>query len=350
MKNTLWLQDSISAIKQIQKNSVSLVYLDPPFFTERSHESNSFDGNRISFSDIWKKGINEYLDFMKNIFTNSLQVLKKDGSIFVHCDWHASHYLKIELDKVFGYHNFRNEIIWKRHNSQNNAKQGTKLFGRMHDTIFVYSKTREYTWNQIYQPYSEDYVRRVYSKKDKNGELYALGDLSGPGGSSKGNPYFEFLGKKQYWRYNKQKIQQLYKEGEIIQTSPNTSPKIKRYLKNMKGVPLSDMWADITTDQTSRKKSVFYPTQKPLELLKRIIHCSTNIGDVVLDPFCGGGTSLISAHQTNRKWIGIDSNPKAIETVKNRFKEFGINDSEYQILNQDMKIPPFQVNEFLIKI
>jgi len=318
-------------MQNFEKDSIDLIYLDPPFFTKRSHESLSYDGKRINFDDVWKNGLSEYLDFMKQIFQESLRLLKKSGSIFVHCDWHAVHYLKIELDKIFGYHNFRNEIIWKRHNSQNNSKQGTKLFGRMHDTILVYSKSKDYYWEQPYMNYSDEYISCTYKwTEEKTGRKYALGDLSGPGGSSKGNPYFKFMGFTQYWRYNKDKMKQLLKNGEIVQTKKGTLPKLKRYLDEMKGVPINDIWNDISSEQTTKRNSVCYPTQKPLSLLQRIIECSTPKNGLVLDVFCGSGTTLVCAEKLGRKWIGIDINPVAIQTSKQRLKEIA---AEYELMS-----------------
>lgn len=328
--NTLIEGNCIDATKSLPSESVDLFYLDPPFFSNRIHESNSNRQNRIVFHDLWNNEINKYLDFMNDVFIQSHRLLKNTGLMFVHCDWHAGHYLKIELDKIFGYRNFRNEIIWKRHNSQNNVKQGAKIFGRMHDTILVYVKSSNYKWNQIYTRYSKEYLDRTYNKTDEEGRRYALGDLSGPGGSAKGNPHYEFLGFKRYWRYNKTKMNQLLKDGIIVQ-SKSGMPKLKRYLNEMKGVPLSDIWIDIPTDQTIAKNKVQYPTQKPIQLLERIIMCATNESDLVVDPFCGSGTTLLAASKLNRNWIGIDINSKSIKVATQRLKEHGIEEFQYTL-------------------
>lgn len=343
MNNTLYEGNSINVMKMMPNCLVDMIYLDPPFFTNRTHETHTSRG-RISFEDIWKNGIDEYLDFMRDVFRESLRILDKHGTLFLHCDWHAVHYLKVELDKIFGYHNFRNEIIWTRHNSQNNSKQGAKIFGRMHDTILFYSKSSDYTWNQPYEKYSKEYMAKAYRNVDKDtGERYALGDLSGPGGASKGNPYFEFMGFKRYWRYNKEKMNELWKEGNIVQTKPGTIPKLKRYLKDMKGIPLNDVWTDIQNDQTKRNDIVVYPTQKSLELLDRIIQCATNPGDLVLDAFCGSGSTLIAAQKTKRKWIGIDVNPQVIVATKLRLKQNGISESEFHVMhNADLSLKQSQ--------
>ena len=326
LNNILYEGNSSNILADLEKNSVDLIYLDPPFFTNRKFEILNSKKKKISFSDNWEYDINKYLDFMNGIFNHSFRLLRKTGMLFLHCDYHASHYLKIELDKTFGVRNFRNEIIWKRHNSQNNSKQGSKNFSRIHDTIFVYSKNSDHTWNHLYNDYSKNYIDKTYNRIDeKTGERYALGDLSGPGGSAKGNPYFEFKGFKRYWRYNKEKMNLLFKAGKIIQTNPETVPKIKRYLKNMNGIQMNDIWTDIPNEQTTNKKSIKYPTQKPQKLLDRIIRCSTKEGDIVLDPFCGSGTTLLTSSNLNRNWLGVDQNPESILVTKLRLKQSKIN-------------------------
>ena len=325
LKNILYQGDSSDILEHLEENSIDLIYLDPPFFTNREFEISNSKNKIISFSDNWENDINKYLDFMNGILNHSFRLLKKTGLIFLHCDYHASHYLKVELDKTFGVKNFRNEIIWKRHNSQNNAKQGSKNFSRIHDTIFIYSKHSDYTWNHLYDDYSKNYVEKTYHRIDeKTGEHYALGDLSGPGGATKGNPYFEFKGFKKYWRYNEKKMNRLFNQGKIIQTTPKTVPKIKRYLKDMKGVQMNDIWTDIPNEQITNKKSLKYPTQKPEKLLERIINCSTKEGDIVLDPFCGSGTTLISATNLKRNWIGIDKNAQALKITSVRLHEHDV--------------------------
>ena len=321
MRNSLYHGDCKEIFSSLKSNSVNLIYLDPPFFTNREFEICDNGNNHLYFKDLWENDINKYLDFMNDILNQSIRVLKKTGLVFLHCDYHASHYLKIEMDKTFGLKNFRNEIIWKRHNSQNNAKQGSKIFGRTHDTILIYSKTNNYFWNHQFSEYSETYLKKTYNKVDSDtGERYALGDLSGPGGSSKGNPFFEFLGFKKYWRYNEEKMNQLLAKNKIVQTTPNTVPKFKRYLKDMNGVQLNDIWTDIPNAQTSNRKEIVYPTQKPLKLLDRIINTASKKDDLVLDPFCGSGTSLISAELQGRNWIGMDKSIDAIQASISRLK------------------------------
>lgn len=314
--------DTLSNLKRISENSIDLIYLDPPFYANRVFQKKNFEGETTSFDDRWIGGLPEYLDLMSNVISQCHKVLKESGSVYVHCDWHASHYLKIELDKIFGYENFRNEIIWKRHNSHNDTKQGARIMGRIHDTILFYSKGKNPTWNPIYQKYSDEYVKKAYRHLEKEtGRYYAHGDLGGPGGAAKGDPYYTFLGITRHWRYSKKRMNDLYSEGKIVQTKPENMPLLKRYFDEMKGIQLQDMWDDIKPVQFTKNELARYPTQKPIKLLERIISLSTNEKDVVLDPFCGSGTTLVAAQNLGRRWIGIDKNPDACEISKKRLLE-----------------------------
>ena len=298
-------------LKKIPDNHVQLVYLDPPFFTER---------NFNSFTDKWRN-LEQYLNFMTDILKESRRVLDKTGSLYLHCDLHASHYLKVELDKIFGRKHFRNEIIWKRHNAHSDTKQGAKMFGRIHDTIFHYSKTDKFTWNPMYEPYPEEYIEKYYRHiEPETGRRYALGDVSGPGGEAKGNPRYSFLGVTRYYRFSKKNMKQMYQDGKIVQRTKGTVPLQKRYLDEMPGIMLQDLWNDIKSVQVSKKEDVGYSTQKPLKLLERIIQISTNEKDIVLDPMCGSGTTLVASQNLERKYIGIDSNKVACQIARKRIK------------------------------
>jgi len=317
--NQVFCADSAKFLKKIPDEYVTLVYLDPPFFSNRNYEMIGKDGNSNSFTDKWNSNLDDYLEFMRNILKECHRVLNKNGSLYLHCDWHASHYLKIELDKIFGYNNFRNEIIWKRHNAHNDTKQGSKMFGRIHDVILFYSKTKDYIWNPIYAPYPQEYIDKYYKHVEpETGRCYAHGDLSGPGGRSKGNPRFKFLGVTRYWRFSKEKMNQLYKEGIIIQTRKGNVPIMKRYLDEMPGIMLQDVWDDIKSAQVTKNELVDYPTQKPVRLLERIIEISTNEKDIVLDPMCGSGSMLVAAKNLGRKFIGNDINFNACKITRSR--------------------------------
>ena len=310
--NSIVYGKSEKKIRKISDNQVDLIYLDPPFFTDRKF--NSFD-------DKWKS-LDDYLSFMNEIIVQSHRVLKNTGSIYLHCDMHASHYLKIELDKVFGRKNFRNEIIWKRHNAHNDTKQGSKMFGRIHDTIFHYSKSNNFTWNPIYEPYPEEYIEKYYNHiEPETGRRFALGDVSGPGGASKGNPRYSFLGVTRYYRFSKKRMERMYKEGRIVQKTKGTVPLQKRYLDEMPGIMLQDVWDDIKSVQITKNEDTGYSTQKPLKLLERIIQVSSNEKDLVLDAMCGSGTTLVASHNLDRKFIGIDANKEACQIARKRIKE-----------------------------
>jgi len=314
--------DSQKTLAKLDSESVDLCYLDPPFFAERVFEAKGKHGKINSFSDKWSRDLDSYLDSMIQVVQECHRVLRETGSLYLQCDWHASHYLKVELDKIFGRKNFRNEIVWRRHNVHNNTRHGTKSFGRVHDIILFYSKSKNYTWNPIYQPYSEEYVKKTYRYVEtETGRRYAVGDLNGPGGRSKGNPRYKLLGFTRYWRYCETSMKRLQKENRIYQGKLGNVPMLKRYLDEMPGIILQDVWDDVKSAQVTEKEGVGYPTQKPERLLERIIQISSNEKDVVLDAMCGSGTALVASQNLNRNFIGIDSNKQACKIAKNRISK-----------------------------
>jgi hypothetical protein len=179
---------------------------------------------------------------------------------------------------------------------------------RIHESIFLYTKTDSYVWNVQYTPYDEDYLESAYRNQDSNGRRYTLSDITAPGGgkASKGNPHYEFLGVTRYWRFSKETMQNLYKEGRIVQTSSGAVPRQKRYLDEMPGVPLQDLWLDIRPVQGQSAETVGYATQKPETLLDRIINLSSNEAELVLDCFVGSGTTSVVAEKRKRRWIACD--------------------------------------------
>ena len=243
-----------------------------------------------------------YLVMMPPRLVELRRVLKPTGSLYLHCDPTAGHYLKILLDTVFGKRNFRNEIVWKRSRAHSDSRQGSKHHGRIHDSILFYARTANPTWNQLYGPYDQEYVDTFYSNVEpETGRRFQYGDLTGPGGAAKGNPQYEFLGVTRYWRYSKEKMDQLHREGRIAFRPSGTVPRLKRYLDAAQGVPLQSVWTDIRPLINFGNESLGYATQKPLALLERIIQASSNEGDVVLDPFCGCGTAVAAAEKLKRK-------------------------------------------------
>jgi DNA modification methylase len=247
------------------------------------------------------------------------RVLKGTGSLYLHCDPTASHYLKVMLDAIFGPTNFRNEIVWKRTSAHNDSKR----FGRVHDVILCYAKSDKATVDVPRKPLDPEYVAKVYTQVDANGRRFRLDNISAPGGRG---PIYEWGGKTQPWRFTKEKMEALYAEGRI-HLYPDGRAKINayvRYLDENEGVPVQDWWDDIGVIPAPSKERLGYPTQKPLALLERIIAASSNVGDVVLDPFCGCGTAIDAAQKLGRRWIGIDVTELAIDVIRERLtKQFG---------------------------
>jgi len=323
--NSVYLADCLHAVSSMPASSVDLVYMDPPFCSDRVYTSIRKEfGGFLSFNDQWEGGVTDYLSWMKERIIACRRVLKKSGSIFLHCDPHSSHYLKVAMDQIFGINNFRNEIIWKRQSGHNDAKQGSRHFGRIHDVILFYSRTSEPKWHSQYTPYPENYMKKVYRFVEPGtSRRYALGDLGGIGGREKSCPRYRFRGFTKYWRYNKRSMERLLRQGRIVQTNSRTQPKLKRYLDEMQGMECQDVWDNI--HPVGNGERVNYPTQKPLKLIERIIRSSTDAGDVVLDPFCGSGSSAVASHNLSRNWIAIDSSFSACRMVRKRLQAFGVN-------------------------
>ena len=329
VKNLLICGDNLKALDDLIKQGikVDLIYLDPPFFSNRHYEVVWGDEAEVrSFKDRWAGGIHVYIEWMRERIVKMYDVLKGTGSFYLHCDWHASHYLKVMLDDVFGYRNFRNEIIWKRSHSRSSI---SKIFRRAHDVILLYTKGNDYIFNMQYRELSEA-SRRIYSKKDAIG-LYRLvpllvsGRRSGETGKSWRGIDPNKRGKEGlHWVTLHKHLEEYDKKGLVVwPKKPGGAPNLKYYLKDNLGVPANDIWDDIPIIQSSSSESMGYPTQKPESLLGRIIKTSSNKTSIILDPFCGCGTAMIEAHKQGRKWIGIDISPTAIILVEKRLGKVG---------------------------
>ena len=365
MSNTLYFGDNLPILRDyIPDESVDLVYLDPPFnsnasynvlFKEQSGEASS--AQIQAFTDTWEWTLEAERTFRQEVVENPRtprsvvemvsafrqfigsntmmaylvmmaprlvelhRVLKPTGSIYLHCDPTASHYLKVLMDAVFGKEYFRTEISWKRTSAHSDTKQGRRQHGRIHDILLFYSKSDEWQWNPVYVPYDASYVETFYKfVEPETGRRYRLDNLTGPGGAAKGNPEYEVMGVRRHWRYSRGRMDALIREGRIVQRRPGAVPAYKRYLDEMPGVPLQDFWSDIGPIASQASERLGYPTQKPQALLERIIQSSSNPGDVVLDPFCGCGTAIAAAHKLDRSWIGIDVTHLAVALMKNRLK------------------------------
>jgi DNA modification methylase len=242
------------------------------------------------------------------------RVLKPTGSLYLHCDPTASHYLKIVLDAVFGHASFRNEIIWKRSSPKSHISRN---FPTCTDTILRYTKTENYVYHQLYEKHDPDYVESAYRYQDENGP-YRLLPLLNPN-DHRPNLTYEFLGVTRVWRWTKERMQKAYEDGIVVQVKPGAVPQYKKYLSDSKGKTVTNCWTDVA--QAAGKESLGYPAQKPLALLERIIHASSNEGDVVLDPFCGCGTAVHAAQKLGRQWVGIDITHLAVSLIEKRLKD-----------------------------
>ena len=348
---TVWTGDNLGILRGLNSETVDLIYLDPPFNSNRTYAAPiGSQAAGAAFKDTWTlsdldvawlgliadehpalykvieatalahgKGMQSYLTMMAVRLLEMHRVLKPTGSLYLHCDPTASHYLKSMMDSIFGSAAFRSEIIWKRSSAHSDARQGRRQYGRIHDILLFYTRSDSWTWNLIHTPYDKDYIDQFYRRIEPETERrYRLGDLTGPGGAAKGNPQYEVMGVTRYWRYSEERMAELIAAGRVVQSRPGAVPAYKRYLDEMLGVPLQDMWADIRPIGSRARERVGYPTQKPLALLERIIAASSNPGDVVLDPFCGCATACVAAEKLDRHWVGIDLSPKAAELVLQR--------------------------------
>lgn len=361
--NTLFYGDNLAILREyIADESVDLVYLDPPFNSSRNYnvlfkdESGKYSESQIkAFEDTWHWdraaeetyqhlvtdsperiatmigalrgfiGASEmmaYLVMMTARLIELHRVLKPTGSLYLHCDPSASHYLKIILDTIFNPLNFRSEIIWKRTSAHNSAKR----YGPVHDVIFFYSKTDRYTWNNSYQPYDQEYIETFFDQKDADGKRWKRTDLTGDGtrNGETGKPWrgIDVTAKGRHWAVIPSTLEQLDANGRIHWPKKEGGmPRLKQYPEDLPGVPLQDVWTDIKPMHNLSAERLGYPTQKPLTLLERIISASSNPGDVVLDPFCGCGTTIAAAQTLGRMWIGIDITHLSIALQKYRLEQ-----------------------------
>jgi len=314
----IYCGDNLDQLKKFPDGCVDLIYIDPPFNSNRNYEV--FWGEtkeKRSFEDR-HASTQAYIDFMRPRCVELHRVLKKTGSFYYHCDWHASHYVKIMLDQIFGENQFQTEVVWRRTNAKGLA---FRSFPNDHDTIFYYTKSNDYTFNRQYLPHDEKYIKGFYKYVEpETGRQYQLADLTNPN-KDRPNLTYEFLGIKRVWRWTKERMKEAYDKGLIVQSSSDSVPRLKRYLDEQEGMPVDSIWADIPPIQSQSEERLGYPTQKPLALLDRIIKASSNPNDIVLDAFCGCGTALVAAENLGRQWIGIDVSPTACNVMAKRLRD-----------------------------
>lgn len=396
-ENVLYYGDNLDILRRyIKDETVDLIYLDPPFKSEQDYNVlfAEHNGSRAAaqiraFEDTWRwdqaaarayqeivetgparvsqvmQGFHTFLDgtdmmaylaMMAPRLVELQRVLKPAGTIYLHCDPTASHYLKMLMDAVFSPVNFRNEIVWKR----TSAHSGAKRWGPVHDNILMYSKTDSYCWNLIYQKYSADYLEQFYRFADESGR-YRIGDLTGAGvrtGDS-GQPWQginptesgrhwavpnkivqRLLGKKDVTQLSVQeKLDILDANGLIYWPPKGKIPQLKRYLDEEVGVAAVDVITDIKPIAAFAKERLGYPTQKPEALLERIMKASSNESDLVLDPFCGCGTAVVVAHRLKRRWIGIDITHLAVALMRHRLKDAFGSEVKYRVIGEPVSLP-----------
>lgn len=318
---------------------VDLIYIDPPFatgadfsFTATIPDDPTIDGDQSStfmkqpsmieqkaYRDTWGRGLDGYLQWFYETLSHLGELLTPSGSIYVHVGTQVSHHVKLICDEVFGSEQFVNDITWKRSHAHGDTGQGAVHYGRVTESILFYSMNNDSTWNPQYERYTDRTIERDYRYVDNiTGERYRLMPVDGPGGATKGNPYYEFLGVKGYWRYSHETMTKLYAEGEIVLSSTGKSLSRKRYLRDAKGTPVTDLWDTVNRISPTSAERLNYPTQKPEALLERVIQASSNEGDLVLDCFAGSGTTAAVAEKLNRRWIAADLGRFSIHTTRKR--------------------------------
>ena len=385
LNRNLFIADNLNLLRRLDNETIDLICIDPPFaknqtFTgslkppltdaERQLERETLAAwgihtpadaanagiewpdsqNNAKFQDIWRwendvhedwigrieddhpalaavieatrhahsEGMAAYLVYMAIRIIEMEQVLKSTGSIYLHCDSTASRYLATLMDTVFGRDNFGNEIIWQRNESKGLA---SRRLPRNHDIILRVTKSSHSIWNPPYIPHNLEEAQKQYTHKDQDGRLYQLTSLTNPN-YNRPNLAYEFLGVTRVWRWTKERMQEAYDAGQIVQTRLGTVPRFKRYLDEQKGIPVDDIWTDIKPLQAKSAERTGYPTQKPVALAERIILASSNPGDMVLDCFAGCAYVPVAAERNGRQWIACDISPRALTVLRRQFAKF----------------------------
>ncbi len=323
----LYCDDNLERLSVLPSESVDLIYLDPPFFSNKIYEVIWGDEAEVrSFEDRWEGGIQVYINWMRDRMMEMHRVLKPTGSLYLHCDPNASHYLKVMMDGVFGMSNFKNEVVWGRSNTRSSIG---RIYRRAHDVILFYTKSRSHTFNLQYKELSEASLD-LYKNVDERGQYQAVPLLvSGRRRGETGKPWRGIDPNERgqsgmHWITTPDKLEDYERQGLVVWPQKQGGvPRLKYYLDESPGVPLNDVWYDINFISSSSNEALGYPTQKPLALLERIITASSSPDDVVLDPFCGCGTSIAAAYGLNRRWVGIDISPTAVNIMKRRVQKMG---------------------------
>ncbi len=383
--NALYYGDNLDILRRyVPDESVDLVYLDPPFNSNadynvifRDESGRSSDAQLLAFEDTWHwgPGVESVYAFLTNtslhrgrvaepvasiigalrqgLGTNQMtaylvemtvrlvelhRVLKPTGSLYLHCDPTASHYLKLVLDAIFGPNRFRNELIWRRTTAHSSAKK----YAPVHDTLLYYSASDQHVWNEPRTDYDQAYLDKYYRFDDGDGRLYWRADITGSGvrhGSS-GQAWRGIdpttIGR--HWTVPYEDLDRLDAEGRLYWPPRGVMPQFKRYREDLRGRAVTDVWDDIDRINPVGRERLGYPTQKPLALLERIIKTSSNPGDLVLDPFCGCGTAVVAAQKLDRRWVGIDITHLSIAVMRARLRDSFPELGEVKVIGQPNEV------------
>ena len=357
VNRTLWTGDNLDILRGLNSESIDLIYLDPPFNSNQDYAAPvGSKAAGAAFKDAWTlsdldvawmgliadekpalahtlnaagyshgKGMQSYLTMMAVRLLEMRRVLKDTGSIYLHCDPTASHYLKQLMDSIFGARNFRNEVTWKRRYGTFSTVHSSNKFGVVTDTILFYAKTIETQFHPQFSmddPQYQGYIAEKFRHVDESGRRYRIDNLANP--AYRPNLIYEYKGyspPKNGWAISKEKMEQWDSEGRLHFPKSSTGRiQRKRFLDELKGKPVQNLWDDIRMVSAHARERTGFPTQKPVALLERIIQASSKPGDVVLDPFCGCATACVAAENLGRAWLGIDLSPKATELVNVRLQ------------------------------
>ena len=382
---TIFENDNLHVLRSLDPDSIDLIYLDPPFNSNRTFAASvGTEAAGAAFKDFWTlddldnpshgelaarepelyhaisaaefshgKSMKAYLIMMSIRMLEMFRILKPTGTLYLHCDDNASHYLKIMMDSIFGKENFRNEIIWQRAiTTKGNLKKG---LARDADSIFRYSKSDTYIWNveAVTIPYDmanldEKTKRQYYCVEPETGRRFSLTSLTSQIHDPDSHLTYEVMGVLRTWRWAEDRMRKEIDAGRIVQTRPGNVPRYKRYLDEQKGKRLNNIWVDIPNLTARNKERIGYPTQKPLALLERIIGASSNPGDMVLDPFCGCATTCVAAERLQRQWMGIDLSPKSYELAKSRLAQNGVTKPVIHRKNSPKPHSPYDSQQSII--
>lgn len=350
--------DNVEGMARLEPESVALVYLDPPFNSGRSYgtvvSTTRTAGREMShaFADTWRwtdnterdlKNLGDFLAkptvrFIESLsstlgrspasaylvemaprLAESYRLLRHDGSLYLHCDPAASHYLKLLLDHIFGPENFRNDIIWKR----TYAHSSSRRYGPVHDTLLFYSKSAEYIWNPVFAQYQASYLDKHFRQSDEQGS-YQLITCTAPGDRQGTRAHYEWRGQLpppgRHWAWKREQMEAFEQEGRLVHSS-NGVPRLKRYSHEGRGVAVQDVWLDINRLDSHSRERIGFETQKPTTLLERIVEASSNPGDVVLDPYVGSGTTAVVAERMKRSWVALDNSLMACAITLARVRQ-----------------------------